>query len=59
MFNTSPVGPIWLEISISRHTKSQGPKKYRSGYKNEHIIQARGFTPAPWTLLVIGVVLLQ
>ena len=27
MFDTSPVGSIWLEISINWHTKSKGPKK--------------------------------
>ena len=27
MFATSPVGSIWLEMSINWHTTSQGPKK--------------------------------
>ena len=27
MFDTSPVGSIWLEMSINWYTKSQGPKK--------------------------------
>ena len=45
--------PIWLEISRNWHTKSQGPKK------NIPILQERGFTPVPWTLLVIRVVLLK
>ena len=27
MFTTSPVGSIWLEMSINWHTTSQGPKK--------------------------------
>ena len=26
-FDSSPVGSIWLEISMNWHTKSQGPKK--------------------------------
>ena len=27
MFDTSPVGSIWLEMSINWHTKGQGLKK--------------------------------
>ena len=37
MFNTSPVGSIWLEISISWHTKSQGPKKKCTHFTRERI----------------------
>ena len=52
MFDISPVVSIWLEMSINWHTKSQGPKK-------KCIFLGGEFTPAPWTLLVIRVVLLQ
>ena len=37
MFNTSPVGSIWLEISINWHTKSQGPKKKCAHFTRERI----------------------
>ena len=52
MLATSPVGSIWLEMSINWHTKSQGPNK------NVSIFLGGGLTPALATLLVIRTVLL-
>ena len=48
MFDISPVGSIWLEISINWHTKSQGPKK-----------KCTYFTPVLPRPLVIRVILLH
>ena len=37
MFTTSPVGSIWLEMSINWHTTSQGPKKkFYQNYKTNN-----------------------
>ena len=52
MFDTSPVGSIWLEISMNWHTKSQTPNK------NVSIFLGGWSTPALVTLLVIRVLLL-
>ena len=53
MFETSPIGPFWLEISIIWHTKIQG--------QNENISIFLGWvsTPAPPILPVDRVVLLH
>ena len=37
MFDTSPVGSIWLEISINWHNKIQGPKRKCTHFTRERI----------------------